>query len=201
MAFVTSTNVSLIFSSGAGANTLNGRGNLPALSSISATSGPEGVNTPTIRIDPTTTSALTAVIINYSFAQTQYNGGQTYVTDQNGIFTGNVITQVPFRIYYSDVAGYNTAAYTLSATGQTCSSGLQTGTIYLQLSSTALSSTNTGAVIPVGVLNTGFSVDGITAYPTASLNTNVFCINTPFPSDNPVYICVDEFARIQQFLG
>lgn len=200
MAFVTSTNVSLIFSSGPGANTLNGRGNLPALSTISATSGPEGVNFPQVRIDPTTTEALTANIIGFSFAQTTYNGGATYVADQNGIFTVTQLSNLPFRIYYNSVSGFNSTGYTLSATGQTCSSGVQIGTMYYQLSSTALSGTPAG-VIPVGVINTLVSFDGINAYPTSSIETSAYCINTPFPSENPVYLCVDEFARIQQFLG
>jgi len=196
-----STNVSLIFSSGAGANTLNGRGGLPALSTYSATSGPEGVNFPQIKIDPTTTAALTAYITGFGFAQTVYNGGAAYIAEQNGIFTYSNLSSLPFLIYYNENSGSNSTGYTLSATGQTCASGLQTGTMYFQLSSTALSGTSAGNTIPVSVTNTLVSLDGVNAYPTSSVATNVFCINTPFPSDNPVYICEGEFSRIQQFLG
>jgi len=196
-----STNVSLIFSSGAGANTLNGRGNLPALSTISATNGPEGVNYPQVKIDPSTTVALTAYIIGFGFAQTNYNGGPTYIAEQNGIFNATNLSTLPFKIYYNANTGSNSSGYSLSATGQTCASGDQTGTLYYLLSSTALSGTSAGNNIPVAVTNTGISLDGVNAYPGVALNTDVWCINTPFPSDNPVYICQDEFSRIQQFLG
>ena len=73
--------------------------------------------------------------------------------------------------------------------------------MYYQLSSTALSATSAGTVIPVTVTNPLVSFDGVNAYPTASLTFSAYCINTPFPSDNPVYVCQGEFARIQQYLG
>ena len=96
---------------------------------------------------------------------------------------------------------YSTVDWYLSATGQACASGIQTGVVYWTLSSTALSATSAGTVIPVTVNNPTMSFDGVTSYPVVSAATNVFCINTPFPSDNPVYICQGEFSRIQQFLG
>lgn len=187
---------------GSGANTLNGRGNLPALSTISATSGPEEGAYPAIRINQTNNEFLTAFVTGYYFAQTVYNGGPTYVTQQNGIYTSTDGSNVfPFKIYYNKVEGYNTLDYTLSATGQDCASGLQTCTVYWSLSTTALTGTSAGDVIPVTVGNDISTFNSVTSVPFISASTNVFCLNTPFPSDNPVYICQTEFSRMQQFLG
>lgn len=116
---------------GSGANTLNGRGNLPALSTISATSGLEGAAFPAVRINQTNNEYLTAFVTGYYFAQTVYNGGPTYVNQQNGIFTSTDGDNIfPFKLYYNIVEGYNTLDYTLSATGQDCASGLQTCTVF-----------------------------------------------------------------------
>lgn len=187
---------------GSGANTLNGRGNLPALSTISATSGPEGAGYPAVRINQTNNEFLTAYVTGYYFGQTVYNGGAAYVTNQNGIFTStDGDNAFPFKLYYNKNEGYNTLDFTLSATGQDCASGLQTGTIYWSLSTTALTGTSAGTVIPVTVANDVNSFNMVTSVPFVSAVTNVFCLNTPFPSDNPVYICQGEFSRMQQFFG
>lgn len=187
---------------GNGANSLNGRGNLPALSTISATTGPEGVSFPAVRLDQTINEYLTAYVTGYYFAQTVFNGGAAYIANQNGIFTSTDGDNVfPFKLYYNQDEGYNTLDYTLSATGQDCASGVQTGVVFWSLSSTALSGTSAGNVIPVEVANQVNTFNGVTSFPFISAPTNVFCVNTPFPSDNPVYICQGEFARLQQFLG
>jgi len=187
---------------GSGANTLNGRGNLPALSTISATSGPEDVAYPAIRINQTNNEFLTAYVTGYYFAQTVYNGGPTYVSQQNGIYSSTDGSNVfPFKLYYNKVEGYNTLDYTLSATGQDCASGLQTCTVFWSLSTTALTGTSAGTVIPVTVENNINTFNSVTSVPFISASTNVFCLNTPFPSNNPVYICQTEFSRMQQFLG
>lgn len=189
---------------GSGANTLNGRGNLPALSTISATLGPEGAAAPAVRINQTLNEYLTAYVLGYYFQQSVYNGSPTYVANQAGIFSStNGDNTFPFKLYYNLDEGYNTLDYTLSATGQACASGLQTASVIWTLSSTALSGTSAGTVIPVSVANQQYSFDsGVTTVPVISTNTNVFCLNSPFPnSQQPVYICFDEFARKQQFLG
>jgi hypothetical protein len=198
-----STYIQITNGTGNSANTLNGRGNLPALSTISATSGPEGVNTPGVRLDPTTTAALTCYAIGFYVTQSLYNGGPTYVTDGNGIFTGtNAGTTFPAKLYYNANYGSNTLNYTLCATGQNCASGAQICTLVWDLSSTALSGTSAGTTIPISLLNNQYDLDGNGTYsPVVTANTTVYCLNTPFPSDNPVYICQDEFSRIQQFLG
>lgn len=188
---------------GTGANSLNGRGNLPALSTISATTGPEGAAEPAVRINQTLNEFLTAYVTGYYFQQSVYNGSPTYVANQNGIFTstngGNVF---PYKLYYDKVEGYNTLDYTLSATGQACASGLQTATIIWTLSSTALSGTSAGNVIPVEVANQQVSFDfGVTSAPYVSGTTNVYCVPTGYPAGDPVYYCFDEFARLQQYQG
>jgi len=187
---------------GSGANALNGRGGLPALSSISATTGAEGAAFPAIRLNQTLNEYLTAYVLSWNFTQTVYNGGPSYVTNQNGVFSStDGDNAFPFKLYYDADEGYNTLDFTLSATGQACASGLQTGTIYWTLSSTALSGTSAGDVIPVEVSNDLITFNGVTNAPFVSASTNVFCVNTPFPSDTQNYICEGEFARIQQFLG
>ena len=188
---------------GNGANTLNGRGGLPALSTISATVGPEGVNEPAIRLNQTTNEFLTAYVTGYYFQQSVYNGSPTYVANQNGIFTStNGGNTFPYKLYYNKTEGYNTLDYSLSATGQACASGLQTATIIWTLSTTALSSTSAGTTIPVAVANDQVSFDfGVTSAPFVSGDTNVFCVPTPYPANDPVYACFDEFARLQQYQG
>jgi hypothetical protein len=189
---------------GSGANALNGRGNLPALSTISATVGPEGGAFPAIRLNQTVNEKLTAYVLGYYFQQSVYNGGPTYVANQAGIFSStNGDNTFPYKLYYNAAEGYNTLDYSLSATGLACASGLQTGVVLWSLSSTALSGTSAGTVIPVEVANQQLSFDsGVTTVPYISAASNVFCLNSPFPnSQQPVYICFDEFARKQQFLG
>jgi len=197
-----STTIYTTFDTGQGSNFLNGRGNLPALSTISANTQGASAVTPAIKILPGTSGQLSAYLLNYYFAQTVYNGSPTYISNQNGIFTyQDGSNTYPYLLYINQGnSSYSTVDWYLSATGQICASGLQTGVIYWTLSSTALSATSAG-VIPVAVNNPTISFDGVTSYPYVSAATNVFCVNTPFPSDNPVYICQDEFSRIQQFLG
>ena len=198
-----STTIYTTFDTGQGSNFLNGRGNLPALSTIAANTQGVSAVTPAIKILPGTAGQLSAYLLNYYFIQTAYNGGASYVTNQNGIFSyqdGN--NSYPYLLYINQGnQSYSTVDWYLSATGQACASGIQTGVVYWTLSSTALSATSAGTVIPVTVSNPTMSFDGVTSYPVVSAATNVFCINTPFPSDNPVYICQGEFSRIQQFLG
>ena len=197
-----STNVSLISSTGAGANTLNGRTGLQSLSTISATSGPEGINYPQIKIDPTTCEQLTAYITGIYVAQTLYNGSATYIAKKAPMFNYNNLSSLPFKIYYNNNAtGSNSTGFSLSATGLECSSGQQTFTMYFQLSSTALSGTSAGNVIPVAITNPAASFDGVTTAPTVSVNTNIWTVNTPFPSDLQCYFCNYDFYRAQQFLG
>jgi hypothetical protein len=191
---------------GSGANTLNGRGNLPALSTISATNGAEGAALPAVRINQTLNEFLTAMVTGYYFQQLTFNGSPTYVTNQNGIFSStDGDNSFPFKLFYNKVLGYNTLDYTLSATGQACASGLQTSVIYWTLSTTALTGTSAGAAtaMPITVSNAGVSFDGgVTTTPVLSSITNVFCLPSYFPSSSePVYLCFDEFARKQQFLG
>lgn len=189
---------------GSGANTLNGRGNLPALSTISATNGAEGAAFPAVRINQTLNEYLTAMVTGYYFQQLTFNGSPTYVSNQNGVFSStDGDNSFPFKLFYNTAQGYNTLDYTLSATGQACASGLQTSVIYWTLSTTALTGTSAGTTIPVTVANTGVSFDGgVTTQPVVSSTTNVFCLPSYFPSSSePVYLCVDEFARKQQYLG
>jgi len=188
---------------GTGANALNGRGGLPALSTISATTGPEGAAEPAVRINQTANEFLTAYITGYYFQQSVYNGSPTYVANQNGIFTStNGGNTFPYKLYYNKNEGFNTLDFTLSATGQQCASGLQAATIIWTLSTTALSSTSAGTTIPVEVANAQASFDfGVTNAPFVSATTNVFCVPTPYPAGDPVYVCFDEFARLQQYQG
>lgn len=199
-----STIITIENQTGSGANTLNGRGNLPALSTISATNGAEGAAFPAVRINQTLNEYLTAMVTGYYFQQLTFNGSPTYVSNQNGIFSStDGDNSFPFKLFYNTAQGYNTLDYTLSATGQACASGLQTSVIYWTLSTTALTGTSAGTTIPVTVANAGVSFDGgVTTQPVVSSVSNVFCLPSYFPSSaEPVYLCVDEFARKQQYLG
>lgn len=185
--------ISIEYGPGSQANSLNYRGELPALSTISAYSG---VTYPQIRISQTLNSQITAYITDISFGQTTYNGGPTFIVTQNpGVFGfepgtyGSSITY-PYKLYYGGGES-NTLAFRISATGTECASGAQVGTIYLTLSSQALSSNGSG-LSAVAVFNPNY---------TASIDTTVYCVPTRFPSDLGTYICQQEFARMQQYLG
>lgn len=178
-------------------NSLNGRGNLPALSTIDAAAVP-GVLNNAVSLD-TLQQNLTCFVVSSQFAQTVYNGGIDYVNNQFGVFSytdGYSGTATPpgypYKLYSSTVAKYGYASnqlfYTLSATGQECASGVQTGTVFYTLCSTALSATSAGltgaGVIPVTVNNT-----------LTGFNTNVFCVNTPSVYDSS-YLCDDDRRRM-----
>lgn len=192
---------------GPGANALitNRPNPLPALSSISAavSAGAE----PSIRITQTLNQFLTAVVTGWYFAQTTYNGSPTYISNQNGIYSaGDGGNTFPFRLFFNQVQGFNVLDYTLIATGQECASGAQVGTVYWSLSSTALSGTSAGTIIPIEVANQQLSFDGgVTTVPFISTVSTVWCINSPFPptAEQPASqrICFDEFARVQQYQG
>jgi hypothetical protein len=191
---------------GSGANGLitNRTNPLPALSTISGSTGPGA--SPAVRIDQTANEALTAVVTGFYFAQTTYNGSPTFVTNQNGIYAATDGDNIfPYRLYYADW-GYNTLDYTIEATGQACASGAQVGTVYWSLSTTALTGTSAGTVMPIEVANQQLSFDGgVTTVPFISTVSTVWCINSPFPptGEQPLSqrFCFDEFARLQQYLG
>ena len=197
-----STTIYTTFDTGQGSNFLNGRGTLPALSTISANTQGASAVTPAVKILPGSAGQLSAYLLNYYFAQTQYQGGPTYVAQQNGIFTyqdGN--NTYPYLLYINQGnSSYSTIDWYMSATGNAGASGAQTGVIYWTLSSTALSATSAG-VIPVAVTNPVMSFDGVTTVPYISAATTVYCINSPFPPDNPVYFSQADFQRIQAYLG
>lgn len=177
---------------------------LPALSTIygNYTVGASAI-APAIKLNPTTSQNLTCFVTAEYFAQTVYNGGVSYTTLQNGIYAfANGDNTLPYKLYNSSTEGFNTLDYYLSATGNAGASGVQTGVVFWALSSTCLSGTSAGTVIPVEVTNQTTTFDGgVTDQPFLSAATNVWCINTPFPSDNPVYFSQQDFSRIQQFLG
>lgn len=185
--------ISIEYGTAAQANTLDYRGNLPALSTISAYSGS---TYPQIRISQTLNSQITAYVTDISFSQTTYNGGPTFIVTQNpGIFgfeAGTYASSItyPYKLYFGGGES-NTLAFRISATGTECASGAQVGTIYLTLSSQALSS-NGSVLSAVSVNNTNY---------IASIGTTVYCTPTRFPSDLGTYICQQEFARMQQYLG
>lgn len=176
---------------GAGANTLNGRGGLPALSTIAANTD---TNYPAVRINQTLNEYLTAYLLDANFYQITYNGGTVYVTNQNGVFSFSpsttVATTFPYKLFYNQTLGSNTLGYRLSATGQECASGIQIGAVVWTLSSTALSGTSAGTTIPVTVGNGGYD----SATPAVSSVTQVFCINSPVGN----YICQQDLSRIVQ---
>ena len=99
-----STTIYTTFDTGQGSNFLNGRGNLPALSTIAANTQGVSAVTPAIKILPGTAGQLSAYLLNYYFIQTAYNGGATYVTNQNGIFSyqdGN--NSYPYLLYINRI--------------------------------------------------------------------------------------------------
>jgi hypothetical protein len=186
---------------GSGANTLNGRGGLPALSTISANTD---TTSPAIRINQTVNQALTCYVTAASFALLTSNGAPIFTGQNSSVFSfnddGNVF---PFKLYYN-ASEYNTLDYRLSATGQDCASGVQIGAVYWSLSTTALSSTSAGTTIPVEVTNAGMPVagyDGATFTCVISAQTQVFCVNTGFPAGTNEYLCQGEFLRKQYYLG
>lgn len=159
-------------------------GGLPALSTITA-----GNNTAII-LDSVRNAFLTAFVTEMAVTQSVYNGGVVYVTNQNGIFSLVGSNVNPLKFYNTGPRSEPIFAQ-LSATGQECASGLQTGTIQLTFSSTALSGTSAGVtgagVIPVTVLNT------VTAF-----SFSVYAINTPVGP----YICQTDLSRmVQGYLG
>lgn len=192
-------------STGPGTNFLNGRTNLPELSTIYGNyqMGASAI-APSIKLNPTTSTNLTCIIVGEYFAQILYNGSPTFVANQNGIYSfENGENALPYKIYNSPASlGFNTIDYYLSASGQACASGQQDGCVFWQLSTTCLSGTSAGTVIPVTVTNDVISIDqGVTSFPYISANTSIWCINSPFPSNDPVYYCQSEFSRMQQFNG
>lgn len=200
------SNIFTVNATGPGTNFLNTAYSqpLPALSTIYAnyTMGASAI-APAVKLNPTTSQNLTCFVVAEYFAQTVYNGGVSYVSSQNGIYGfANGDNTFPYKLYNSSTEGFNTIDWYLSATGNAGASGVQTGVVFWALSSTCLSGTSAGTVIPVAVTNQVQTFDGgVTSQPYISAATNVYCINTPFPSDNPVYFSQADFARIQQFLG
>ena len=191
--------ISIENQTGSGVNTLNGRGGLPALSAITA-QNVSGGTYPQIRLNQTVNERLTAYLLDSSFVQSTYNGGVVYITNQNGIFSyyagTTVDTVFPFKLYYDPVAGYNTIGYSLMATGQECASGIQIGSVYWTLSSTALSGTSAGTIIPVDVNNTASPTSTM---PSVSTTTQVFCLNTTALGGS--YICDQDRRRVIQAIG
>ena len=185
--------------SGSGANTLNGRGGLVALSAIAANNTATGTY-PAVRLNQTLNERLTAYLLDSSFVQSTYNGGVVYITNQNGIFNyydGTTVNNIyPFKLYYDPVAGYNTIGYSLMATGQECASGIQIGSVYWTLSSTALSGTSAGTIIPVNVNNIASPTSTM---PSVSTTTQVFCLNTTALGGS--YICDQDRRRVIQAIG
>lgn len=176
---------------GAGVNPLNGRGGLPALSTIAANTDS---TFPAVRINQTLNQYVTAYLLDAKFYQTTYNGGTVFVTNQNGVFSFDASTTVattfPYKLFYNETLGSNTLGYRLSATGQECASGIQIGAVVWTLSSTALSGTSAGTTIPITVGNGGYE----NGTPAVSAVTQVFCLNTPAGN----YICQQDLSRIVQ---
>jgi len=186
---------------GAGANTLNGRGGLVALSAIAANNTATGAY-PAVRLNQTLNERLTAYLLDSSFVQSTYNGGVVYITNQNGVFSyyaGTTVDSVfPFKLYVDPLDGYNTIGYSLTATGQECASGIQIGSVYWTLSSTALSGTSAGANarMPIEVNNTASPTSTM---PSVSTTTQVFCLNTAALGGS--YICDQDRRRVGQAMG
>lgn len=162
-------------------NTLNGRGTLAALSAID--SGPllVGLSANTQMIN------LTAYVTNGYITQDVYNGSETFVANQNGVFSEENDTNVyPVRFYRGATSAiFNTLQYNISATGNPSSSGIQVASLRLTLSSTALSGGSAGDV-PVAVTPLEITVP-----------MQVFTVNTPFQG----FFSLDTFTRRQQYLG
>jgi len=186
---------------GSGANTLNGRGGLVALSAIAANNTATGTY-PAVRLNQTLNERLTAYLLDSSFVQSTYNGGVVYITNQNGVFSyyaGTTVDSVfPFKLYVDPLDGYNTIGYSLTATGQECASGIQIGSVYWTLSSTALSGTSAGANarMPIEVNNTASPTSTM---PSVSTTTQVFCLNTAALGGS--YICDQDRRRVGQAMG
>jgi hypothetical protein len=185
---------------GSGANTLTNRGNLPALSTIAANTDS---TFPQIRLNQTLNEAVTAYLLGAELYSTTINGGVIFVTNQNSIFSFEAATTspnvFPFKLYLSP-SEYNSIGYRLSATGQECASGVQVCAVVWTLSSTALSATSAGNVIPITVSNGGVTSD----VPSVSSVTQVFCINTPiYGSDGVVrFVCQADLSRfVQSYMG
>jgi len=181
---------------GSGVNTLNGRGGLVALSAIAANNTATGTY-PAVRLNQTLNERLTAYLLDSSFVQSTYNGGVVYITNQNGVFSyyaGTTVNTVfPFKLYVDPLDGYNTIGYSLTATGQECASGIQIGSVYWTLSSTALSGTSAGTRMPIEVNNTP---GPNSTMPSISTTTQVFCLNTA--SLGGSYICDQDRRRVIQ---
>jgi hypothetical protein len=199
-----STTIYTVQETGQGANTLNGRGGLPALSSISANSQGVSAIMPAVKIQNGTVSQLSAYLTGFYFQQTVYNGSPTYLALQSGIYSYKDGDNIfPYKLYIDQSVtptAYSTIDWYLSATGQGAASGAQTGVVFWTLSSTALSATSAG-VISVAINNPVISFDGVTCQPYISAATTVYCIPSPFPADLQTYSSLAEFQRIQQFLG
>jgi len=86
----------------------------------------------------------------------------------------------------------------LTATGQECASGIQIGSVYWTLSSTALSGTSAGANarMPIEVNNTASPTSTM---PSVSTTTQVFCLNTAALGGS--YICDQDRRRVGQAMG
>lgn len=185
---------------GSQANALDGVTNLtsPSARTASVTSS----SWPAIRIDQTQNQALTCFATGFYLVQTKVNGSVGYEYNPiPGVYSGSDNNNTfPFKLYKS-ATEYNTLDYALSATGQECASGLQTVVAYWTISATALTATSAGVEL-IDVANNELTFNnGATYAPVISAQTNVWCVNTPFPTENPVYFCQGEFARKQQYMG
>lgn len=184
---------------GSGANTLNGRGGLPALSTIAANTDS---TFPQVRINQTLNEAVTAYVLDATLYSTTINGGVIFTTNQNSIYTFEAATTTanifPFKLYKS-ATEYNSIGYRLSATGQECASGVQVCAVVWTLSSTALSATSAGVEL-IDVGNGGYA----TGTPAVSATTQVFCINTPIYGDDGLvrFVCQADLSRfVQSYMG
>ena len=175
---------------------------LPANSSINA-------GTPVITMSGTATptsciEALTAYVTGLTLQQTTFNGGVIYTSGVGyggGVFHYSDSNTYPAKL--STLAGSttpNTLSYGITATGLACASGIQVASLIVNLSSTALSGTSAGTVIPVTVINPNGNVADNIPFTQINGSSYVYCVNTV--SNNGNFICQDDQGRmIQAILG
>lgn len=177
------------------ANTLNGRGGIVALSCIDTSIG-GAINSYKVGFSGRSDIAnLTCFITGLNFAQTQYNGADGWEAAQYGVFSffdyNLSAGTYPHKIIAgATVPGLNNISAQLSATGAECASGIQVGTLYATVSSTALSGTSAGI--------TGAGVIPVTVNIIDNTNTTqVFCINTPVNQ----FVCQQDLSRYVSYTG
>jgi hypothetical protein len=165
--------------SGAGLSTFTTAGSaLSANQRLTGGVGSVANNVLNIVCDSTQSPAVTAYVTNAAFSQT-INGAPIFTAQgqDSTVFTFSSSQSFATPIKMASDRSL-TIAFALTALGAECAQGVQTGTITLTLSSTAL----TGAAVPVA------------ANTTATINIPVTAVNTA--SDSGLYTCEAESRRL-----